>query len=97
LRFDCPRWAGQDLAGQSILLHTEQGLGDTLQFVRFAALVRRRGGRILVSCPPPLARLLALCPFVDRVLDDPTAPPDWEFHAPLLSLPAILKTTLATL
>jgi Flp pilus assembly protein TadD len=97
LRFDCPRWAGQNLGGRSILLHTEQGLGDTLQFVRFAATVKRRGGRVLVSCPPALTRLLYSCPFVDRVLDHQDSPPDWEYHAPLLSLPAILKLTLAVL
>src|SRR5262249_32786252 len=54
-----PRWGGEDLGGRSILLHPEQGLGDTLQFVRFVGVVRRRGGRVSLCCPAPLVRLLA--------------------------------------
>jgi len=97
LTFNCPQWAGQDLAGRSILLHTEQGLGDSLQFIRFAAMVKQRGGRVVVSCPPPLVRLLAMCPYVDGVLSEHPPVPDWDFHAPLMSLPAIFGTTWATL
>jgi len=97
LVFHCPRWAGDDLEGRSILLHTEQGLGDTLQFIRFASIVQQRRGRVVVSCPLPLVRLLALCPDVDEVLSEHPLLPDWDFHAPLMSLPAILGTTWATL
>jgi len=92
-----PRWTGEDLEGRSILLHAEQGLGDALQFVRFASRVRRRGGRVLVACHEPLCRLLARCPDVDLVVDWRSPLPDCDVHAPLMSLPAILGTTLANL
>lgn len=64
-----PRWHGEDLEGRSILLVSEQGLGDTLQFIRFAPLVKGRAGRVELACPAPLTRLLAACPGVDRVVD----------------------------
>ncbi len=92
-----PRWNGEDLAGRAILLHAEQGFGDTLQFIRFAPLVKERGGRVLIWCPNPLIRLVARCPGVDRVLDANSPIPDFQLHAPLMSLPAILGTRLDTL
>ena len=63
-----PRWTGGDLAGQTILLHSEQGFGDALQFIRYAPRVKQHGGTVLVECKAPLARLLASCPGVDRVI-----------------------------
>ena len=92
-----PRWTGENLDGRSILLIAEQGLGDTLQFIRFAPLVKERSGRVVVACPKPLMRLVARCPGVDRVVDWKSALPDCDVHASLLSLPAILGTTLANL
>jgi len=92
-----PRWTGEDLQGRSILLHAEQGLGDTLQVIRFAPLVRRRGGRVLVACHPPLVPLLARCPDVDLVVDWKKPLPDCDVHAPLMSLPALFGTTLDNL
>ena len=59
---NCPRWTGDDLDGRSILLVAEQGLGDTLQFIRYASLVEQRGGRVVVACPEPLIRLLTSLP-----------------------------------
>src|SRR5262249_44197144 len=55
-------WDGSPLSGRTILLHAEQGLGDTLQFVRYARLVGHQGGRVIVACRRPLARILASCP-----------------------------------
>ncbi len=92
-----PRWTGEDLHGQTILLHYEQGLGDTLQFIRFAPLVKARGGRVWVFCQGPMMRLIALCPAVERVFDGETPIPDFQVHAPLMSVPAIAGTTLETL
>ena len=57
--FPMPRWDGTSLAGQTILLHAEQGFGDTIQFVRYAPLVAARGGRVVLECQPQLRRLLA--------------------------------------
>ena len=79
------------LAGKTILLHAEQGLGDSLQFIRFAALVKLRGEpRILFSSPPALAKLIESCPGVDRVLTNEFRVPDFDVHASVMSLPALL-------
>jgi Flp pilus assembly protein TadD len=90
-QFPRPRWSGEDLEGRTVLLHWEQGLGDTLQFIRFAGLVKERGGRVWVLCQPPLVRLVALCSDVDRVFGKAVLP-EFAVHAPLMSLPAILGT-----
>jgi len=92
-----PRWTGENLGGRPILLHWEQGLGDTLQFIRFAPQVAERGGRVWVYCQPPLARLVARCEGVDCVFDGTSPLLPIDVHAPLMSVPAILGTTLATL
>jgi hypothetical protein len=95
--FSQPRWDGGDLAGRTIVLHCEQGLGDTLQFIRYAPLVKQRGGTVLLVCPPPLVRLLGRCRGIDRVLPAGSALPAFDLHAPLLSLPMILGTTVDTI
>ena len=89
-----PLWDGRALAGKTILLHAEQGLGDTIQFVRYAPLVQERGGRVVLECQPPLLPLLADCPGIDQVLAHGDPLPAFETQAPLLSLPGILGTTL---
>jgi Flp pilus assembly protein TadD len=91
-----PLWDGSPLAGRTILLHAEQGLGDTLQFIRYAPLVRQRGGRVIVRCQAPLVRLLETCPGLDLVAAREDELPPFEVHAPLLSLPRLFHTTLAT-
>jgi hypothetical protein len=93
--FEQPLWDGSALAGRTILLHCEQGLGDTLQFIRYAPLVQERGGRVVVWGPAALLSLLATCPGVAAVVDREDAPPHFDVHAPLLSLPRLLGTTLA--
>jgi tetratricopeptide (TPR) repeat protein len=90
--FAQPRWQGDDLSGRTILLHAEQGLGDTLQFVRYAPLVKRRGGTVLLVCPAPLVPLLERTPGIDRVLAADSPLPSFDVHAPLLSLPLVLGT-----
>lgn len=92
-RYPQPRWRGEDPAGKTILLHTEQGLGDALQFIRYAPLLARRGARVLLSCPRPLQRLLAGVEGVAEVVD-PGAIPHFDCHCPLLSLPLLFGTTL---
>jgi Flp pilus assembly protein TadD len=97
LPFHQPRWDGSPLAGRTILLHVEQGLGDTLQFIRYAPLVRQRGGSVLVLCQPSLLSVLASCPGIDQLLPQGAALPDFAVHAPLLSLPGIFRTDLTTI
>jgi Tfp pilus assembly protein PilF len=91
-----PAWTGEDIEGRTILLHAEQGLGDVVHFIRYAAAVKRRGARVIAACPDSLMRLLACCPGVDLVQDWYAPVPECDVHAPLMSLPAILGTTLAT-
>jgi tetratricopeptide (TPR) repeat protein len=96
-KFSQPLWNGEDLCGRTILLHPEQGLGDTLQFVRYARLVASRGGRVLLGSPPELVRLLASVPGMTAVVTSPEKLPSFEVHAPLLSLPRIFGTTVETI
>ena len=92
--FSQPRWTGGDLTGKTILLQAEQGLGDTLQFVRYATLVKQRGARVLVECPRALVRLIASCPGVDAVIASGQPRPPFDLYIPLLSLPGVFGTSL---
>jgi len=89
-----PQWTGEPLEGRTILLHAEQGFGDTLQFVRYAPLVAQRGGRVLLGAPAPLHRLLRTLPGVERVLEPDEPPPPFDLHCPLMSLPFAFRTRL---
>jgi tetratricopeptide (TPR) repeat protein len=95
--FRQPLWDGRPPDGRTILLNAEQGFGDTLQFIRYATLVKERGARVLVQCQRPLLRLLASCPGVDEVIGQGEELPAMDFHAPLLSLPGIFRTSLKTI
>jgi hypothetical protein len=92
-----PLWGGQQLAGRTILLHAEQGMGDTLQFIRYTSLVKQRGGKVIVSCQKPLLPILKSCQGIDGLLPQGSAAPPCDFEAHLMSLPAIFGTTLATI
>lgn len=90
-------WAGEDLAGKSILLHSEQGFGDTLQFIRYAALLKaQKPTAIYLETPAPLCRLLAPMAALTDVFKQGETLPKTDYHAPLLSLPYLCKTTLDT-
>jgi tetratricopeptide (TPR) repeat protein len=95
--FPQPRWDGGPLEGKTILLHAEQGLGDTVQFVRYAPLVKARGGRVIVVCQRPLLRLLESCPGIDRLLAQGDPLPAFDVQAPLLSLPLLFGTDLSSI
>lgn len=84
------RWAGEDPRGLAILLLREQGLGDAVQFVRFAATLKARGARVLVEGPAALRRLLSAAPGVDGWVDAGEEPPPHDRHVPLMSLPGLL-------
>ena len=87
-----PVWDGSPLTGRTIVLYAEQGLGDTLHFVRYAPIVKTFGGRVIVQCQKPLLPILATCPGIDQLIAQGAAPPKFDVQAPLMSLPLILGT-----
>jgi len=94
--FTRPRWNGSPLAGQTILVHAEQGFGDAIQFVRYVPVLAKRGGRVIFECPSELTRLMQRVTGMETIeiitrtkLDDSALPP-FEVHAPLMSLPLLL-------
>jgi Tetratricopeptide repeat len=91
------RWDGRNAGGKTLLFHAEQGIGDTLQFVRFLPMIRAMGARIILRVPGKLVRLLRPSfPEVELVsLNDPV--PGFDAWAPLLSLGHLLKVTPAML
>jgi hypothetical protein len=95
--FTQPLWRGQAAPGQTLLIHAEQGLGDTLQFCRFATLAAARGVRVVLEVQKPLVRLLRGLQGVAQVFAHGEALPHFDLHAPMMSLPWMLRTTLETL
>lgn len=92
-----PPWQGEPLEGRTILLHAEQGFGDTIQFIRYAPLLKAAGARVLVECPQPLHRLFTSCPGIDALSVRGETSGDYDVHAPILSLPRLFGTTLETI
>ena len=88
--FAQPRWDGGELGGRTLLLHAEQGLGDSLQFVRFARDAAARGGRVVVEVPPHLVRLMHTVPGVAAVVAAGGELRPFDLHLPLMSLPGVL-------
>jgi Flp pilus assembly protein TadD len=92
-RYAAPRWTGgEDLAGKTILLHCEQGFGDSIQFVRYAARVAALGATVVVAAQQSLVELLSTAPGVSRVVRLGEAPPPVDYHCPIMSLPRALWT-----
>ena len=95
-RFPQPAWRGEEpVTGRTMLLHAEQGLGDTLQFVRYAPLLRARGARVVLQVQPPLVALLA--DLADAVIGLDAEPPPFDLRCPLLSLPRAFATELPSI
>src|SRR5262245_53190063 len=93
--FTQPLWLGDEsLAGKTILLHSEQGLGDTIQFCRYAQLVADLGARVLMEVPRSLVALLKPLRGVSDVVVQGSPLPAFDYHCPLLSLPLAFKTDL---
>ena len=98
-----PLWRnhpGEHLAGSTILLHAEQGYGDTLQFLRYVPLLLAQDANVLLLIQPPLFRLAqdfaAQFPGRVRALSETDAKPHFDWHIPLMSLPHAFATTLET-
>jgi len=94
--FIAPLWLGREsLDGKTILLHAEQGSGDTIQFVRYAPLLASRGAAVVLEVQPELARLMSCLPGVTVIPRGQPLPP-FDVHCPLLSLPLAFATELST-
>lgn len=96
-RFRQPEWRGEPLAGRTILLHGEQGLGDTLQFCRYARALADQGARVLLAAPDPLLGVLEGVEGVAALVANGRSPPDFDVHLPLMSLPRMLGASLETI
>ena len=93
-----PLWLGQwDIAGKTILLHGEQGLGDTIQFSRYVPLVAAKGARIILAVQRPLSALMTSLAGVSVLRAQGEAVPPFDGYCPLPSLPLAFKTTLETI
>jgi Flp pilus assembly protein TadD len=95
--FAQPMWDGRPLNGDRVLIHAEQGLGDSIQFIRFASLIAARGGQVIAEVQPPLVSLFRTVPGVGEVLPAGNPLPAFAFHVPMLSLPMACGTTLETI
>ncbi len=93
-QFGRPVWTGQDLQGKTILLHVEQGMGDVIQYVRYARMVKALGATVFLVTGKALGKLMHGVPGVDRLLGPGEASPDFDFYVHLLSLPKIFGTDL---
>ncbi len=107
-RFAQPLWQGaaaldradgqeERIQGRRILLHAEQGLGDSLQFLRYVPLVHAAGGTVILDIPPQLRRLAAQLPGVATLVNTGDPLPPFDCHCPLMSLPQAFATTLETI
>jgi tetratricopeptide (TPR) repeat protein/ADP-heptose:LPS heptosyltransferase len=93
-----PLWLGLvDISGKTILLHSEQGLGDTIQFCRYVKLIKELGAKVLLEVPKPLMGLLHGLEGVDQLIECGKPLPDFEYHCPLMSLPLAFKTELVSI
>ena len=101
LRFcNVPLWKGESFSGKILFIHDEQGLGDTIQFVRYLPMVKALGGDIIFETRESLMGLFKNFAGIDRLLPhsaDGLLPADMDFYMPLLSLPAIFNTSLDTI
>jgi tetratricopeptide (TPR) repeat protein len=94
---DRPLWDGSPLEGKTILLHAERGLGNSIQFIRYAPLIKRNGGTVLFECQPELVELLKGASGVDQIFPAGSLLPHFDVQAPLMSVPATLRTTRTTI
>jgi TPR repeat/Tetratricopeptide repeat len=92
-----PRWDGKALGGRTILIHTEQGLGDTIHFIRYMPALQQLGGKVVVHCQAALLRLLASARGIDSMAAWHSTLPPFDVHEHLLNLPGVLHTSVASI
>jgi tetratricopeptide (TPR) repeat protein len=96
-RFPQPQWSGEPLAGKTLLLHAEQGLGDTIQLVRYVPLLAAQGARVIVEVQPALQSLLTGFEGAAQVIAFGESLPPFDLYCPMLSLPAAFGTEIETI
>jgi tetratricopeptide (TPR) repeat protein len=94
--FGIPRWDGRPAPDATLLVHAEQGLGDSIMFIRYAALAKARVKRLVFLSHKPITRLMRSCVDIDEVIPDGEPLPQFDFHIPLMSLPGVFGTTFET-
>ncbi|MCL4229607.1 tetratricopeptide repeat protein [Candidatus Dependentiae bacterium] len=92
--FKQPQWSGEPLQGKTLFIHAEQGLGDTLQFIRYAKLAKTAGATVVAAVHKPLVTLLSHCPYLDRVIPLGQRITTFDYHIPLMSMPLVYQTEL---
>ena len=95
--FSQPQWRGEPAQGRTLLIHAEQGFGDSLQFCRYASLAADLGFRVILEAPKLLIRLLRSLRGVDILLSSGEELPPFDLHCPMLSMPLALGTTITTI
>ena len=96
--FAQPRWTGsQEIAGKTILLHAEQGFGDTIQFCRYAPRIAALGARVILEVQRPLRDLMQTLPGAAQIVSKGDPLPAFDMHCPMLGLPLVFGTGLATI
>jgi Flp pilus assembly protein TadD len=95
--FAQPEWQGEAGHGRTLLIHAEQGFGDTLQFCRYAPLVKERGFHVVMEVPLPLKRIIHSLDGVEEVVTSGDVLPSFDLHCPMMNLPLAFHTTLDTI
>jgi Tfp pilus assembly protein PilF len=95
--FPQPMWRGEPIAGGTILIHSEQGLGDAIQFCRYVPLVAARGAQVIFEVQKPLQALMASLGDAAQVVPKGSPLPTFDLHCPLLSLPGVFGTRIETI
>ncbi|MBD2635185.1 tetratricopeptide repeat protein [Limnothrix sp. FACHB-881] len=95
--FQQPAWNGEPIAGQTILVYAQCGLGDILHLARYLPLLAARGARVVVESPQPTARILAALPGVAQVVVQGAALPAFDWQISFLSLPKVFTPSLAAI
>lgn len=96
-KFTAPLWQGEPIAGKTILVHAEQGFGDTLQFIRYIPLLAKMSAQVVLEVQPALKSLVATLEGVSVLISRGETLPDFDLHCPIMSLPLAFKTELATI
>lgn len=92
-----PQWRGEDLTGKTIVIHEEQGFGDTMLSSRYIPLVKKRGARVILQCNKALHRLFSEIEGLDRVMEIGAVGEHYDYHVPMMSLPGLFKTDFSNI